>query len=95
VRKVSREEFLAMFDPRVYDTLRSTLERYPDAEALVCFENLAFDSSAFGDRSAVVVGPSNTFRSVADCVGKWLNDLPSQRQYASAWVSREDFLKKP
>lgn len=74
--------FLALFDPIVHATLANRWALHPDAEAFVVFENLMLDSSACGERTAVVVGPSCTFKSVAWCEGKWLNDLPSQRQYA-------------
>lgn len=93
MKEVSKEEFLELFDPSVHDKLREALERYPGAEGLVCFTNVAFDSSSFGKRTAIVVGPSNTFTSFKFCEGKWLNDLPSQRQYPDEYVKREVFLE--
>ena len=53
-----------------------------NATHLVLFQNVAFDSSAFGRQSLLFVGgPDNTYKSVAETEGVWLNDLPSQRQY--------------
>lgn len=94
----TRAEFLARFDLDTHDRLSGALEQYPNATALVCFENQALDSSYCGERSAIVVGPDNTFRSVKDCKGKYMpgglaaHDLPSQRQYPISFVLREEFL---
>lgn len=61
--------------------------------AMVCFENLQMDSSSFGARSAMPVGPGwTTFHDLkliteAAGTGPHLNDLPSQRQYATkVWI---------
>jgi hypothetical protein len=78
--EMTKNEFLELFEPEVHDDLIAALERYPDAEGLVCFENLQMDSSSCGERTAVVVGPSNTFTLEKARTGH-LNDLPSQRQY--------------
>ena len=91
LKQLTRDEFLSHFDPSVHARIKAAVVRYPDAEAVVIFENVAFDSSAFGDRQALVVGPSNTFKSVEFCEGKWLNDLPSQRQYPQAFCPASEF----
>ena len=66
--------------------------RFPDAEAVVLFENVAMDSSSFGERKVVIVGPDRGIESVAACEGKWLNDLPSQRLYPQAFVPLGELL---
>lgn len=93
IRRLTRQEFLGLFDNGgIAIAAIGLLRQYPDAVALVRFENLAFDSSQYGRATVVVVGPSNTFKSVEGCAGKWLNDLPSQRQYPVAYVTRADFF---
>jgi hypothetical protein len=88
MQALSKTEFLSLFDESVHAAIMEQFNRFPDAEAVVCFENLAFDSSNFGARSALVVGPSNTFKSIGECDGKWINDLPSQRQYPVSYLTR-------
>jgi hypothetical protein len=93
MKQLNKAEFLELFDPSIHQAILDNMKRYPDATAMVCFENLQLDSSRCGARSALVVGPSNTFKSVEFCQGKWLHDLPSQRQYPTSWASREDLLR--
>lgn len=83
------EEYLKESGAESLEPIRGALKHYQDGTAVVIFRNQMMDSSAFGDSSSVVVGPSNTFKSVEECEGKWLKDLPSQRQHAYAWISRE------
>lgn len=71
--------------------LKVALSGFPDAQALVYFENQQMDASKFGEGKTLVVGPSNTFTSVQFCEGKWLNDLPSQRMHPVAYVEAKDF----
>ena len=59
------------------------------ATHLVLFENQDFWSSQFGAKTVVCVGPGCTYKAPEECEGKWLNDLPSQRQYATAWCEVE------
>ena len=59
------------------------------ATHLVLFENQDFWSSGFGFKSVVCVGPGCTYGTTEECEGKWLNDLPSQRKYATAWCEVE------
>ena len=43
--------------------------------------NRMMDSSSFGDTSLIVIGPGCACETPEDCEGRWLNDLPSERQY--------------
>lgn len=94
IEKVSWEDFIKRGELASPQAVKEALQHYPDAVGVVLFQNLMMDSSSFGDSSSVIVGPSNTFTSAEACEGKWLKDLPSQRQYPVAWVSKEDVLKK-
>lgn len=84
LKELTREAFFALFDLDVHSQLENQLTR-PGVEALVVFECQQMDSSSFGNRSALVVGKPFTYKSVADCEGKWLKDLPSQREYPTSF----------
>lgn len=85
LKQLSKQELLDMFDESVHEKILEAAARYPDAEAIVVFENVDMSSSRLGERSALVVGPSNTFTNVEDASDKWLGDLPSERQYPTAY----------
>lgn len=88
MKLITIDELLTHYpDPATREHLVLAWHRYPTAEALVLFENQMLDSSALGTCTTVVVGPENTFPSVEACEGKWLNDLPSQRQHAIAYCT--------
>lgn len=77
------------FPEDVRPKLRALLAR-EGTVALVLYENQQLDSSAFGDSTAVAVGPGRTYKTVEEAAAGHLNDLPSQRQYPVAYVARED-----
>lgn len=84
IKEVSKAEFLALFDLSVHDKIEQSIV-LNRAVAVVCFENPTMDSSAFGSRTALCVGPGCTYKTPEEVDGKWLNDLPSQRQYPTAF----------
>ena len=91
MKQLDRASFLDMFDASIHDALIDAAQK-PGTVALVAFENQAFDSSAFGARSALRVGDGCTYASVETTEGKWLNDLPSQRQYPVGFVLVSDLV---
>lgn len=94
MRQLNKEEFFVQFDTSIHDQIVKSAAAYPDAEAIVRFENQDLSSTNLGAASALVVGPNNTFKSVTDCEGKWLYDLPSQRQYPVNYVLTSDLKGK-
>ena len=92
IPKLSKKEFLERghFDFAV--AFEEALKRKPDATGVVLFENLMMDSSSRGAMTAMIIGPTNTYKSAEDCEGKFLNEMPSQRQHPVAWVERKEFL---
>ena len=80
MKQLSITQFMAQFAPEVHKKIKQTCARYK-APHVVCFQNQQFDSSALGASTACPVGPNNTFKSPEDTADKWLNDLPSRRQY--------------
>jgi len=78
-------------------TFNELLKRLPEVIAqlqkqaantayLVRCENLQMDSRAFGRASVLAVGPGKTYETLEALEGKWLNDLPSERQYPTEYV---------
>ena len=94
-QQVTAAEFFSKLDPSVWTAVKDQLRKFPTATHFALFENLDFTSSQLGRRTCIVVGPNNTFKSPQDCVGRWLNDLPSQRQYPVAWVTVGDVRNSP
>ena len=85
LKEITVEELLKLFDPSVHDSIRRIAAK-PGVTDLVVFENLQMDSSRFGDRSAVIVGPGCTYKSLEEIAGLHLGDLPSQRKYPVAFA---------
>lgn len=84
LKELTREAFFALFSVEVHPQLEAQLVR-PGVEALVVFECQQMDSSSFGSRTALIVGAPFTYKSVEATEGRWLNDLPSQRQYPTSF----------
>lgn len=78
---------------RLQSGLEDLAKKFPDAEAVVHFENVTLDSSSLGAKTAVIVGPGREIDSVAACEGRWLNDLPSQRQHAQGYLPLSEIQK--
>ena len=87
LKELSIGDFLDLFDDSVRSKIVAAGSRYPDKQAIVCFENLDMWSSNLGHRSAVVVGPSTswTLEKVVE-PGFRLGDVPSRFQYPVAYV---------
>lgn len=85
MKRISFEALLSEFDESVRPVIPARAQKL-GATHVVVFENLDFCSSQLGKKTAVMVGPSCTYTSPEMCEGKWLNDLPSQRQYPTAYA---------
>ena len=84
MREITWAQLLGMFSEDTHAPLTETMKRWPTAEGMIVFECLDMSSSRLGERSAMPYGPDNTIKALDDVKGKWLNDLPSQRQYPVA-----------
>ncbi len=82
--QISLRQMLALMDESVRNRVVA-LARQPGTTHLVFFENQMLDSSACGQSTVLAIGPSGTYKTLADVQGKWLHDLPSQRQYPQYW----------
>lgn len=84
IREITWDQLLSMFSENAHAALVDAMKRWPTAIGMIVFENLDMGSSSLGERSAMPYGPDNTIKTLDDVKGKWLNDLPSQRQYPVA-----------
>ena len=83
-KKITKGELLDLFDRSVRVDLEQAF-RHEGTTHVVVFENLQMDSSAFGERTAVRVGPGCSY-SLQEALDNHLYDLPSQRQYPVAYA---------
>ena len=84
MKRISAQEFLEIFNPSVHAKIAARL-REDKSVAVVCFQTADLSASRVLS-SALGVGPNNTFHTVADTEGRYIGDLPSQRQYAESWA---------
>ena len=87
IKLITMGELLKKFDPDTRPAIQMLPRKKPTATHIALFENLQMDSSARGACTAVLVGPDNTFMTLEEIDGRWLGDLPSQRQHAVAAVA--------
>ena len=80
IRIVPLDAILGRFSPVGQTVVREMLTR-PGVSGVCYFENQQMDSPQFGSGQALIFGPSCTYKTLGELDGKWLNDLPSQRQY--------------
>lgn len=85
MEQIILEELVGRMEPEVQDAVRALAAR-DGVTHLVLFENHDFWSSQFGNKTALQVGPDCTYKTPEELVGRFLHDLPSQRQYATAFA---------
>lgn len=85
IKELTKDQFLAMFDESVRPLICERAKK-EETHAMVCFECLQKDSSFYGKRTAVCVGPGCSI-SLDDVEnGAKIGDLPSTFQYpVSLW----------
>jgi hypothetical protein len=88
MKKVAMSAQLEGYGGKPLEQINALLDR-DDVDGLISFENQQMDSSSFGVRTQVAYGPGCTYKKPEDVEGKWLNDLPSQRQYPVSYAEKE------
>lgn len=81
MQELTMDAFLEEFDPEVRPKIKEAIARYEGVTHVVMARCEDMWSSMRGHKTAMVVGPNNTYKTLEDCEGKWLGDLPSQRQH--------------
>lgn len=81
---LSREEFLKLFSPEAQRKIIKKLDG-PQQDnrvlGVVCMENLQYDSSDAGHRTALIYGPGYTCETLDAALDAHLGDAPSRFQY--------------
>jgi hypothetical protein len=91
MKEITFDELLEEFDESVREAICRAIGKN-DATHIVVAENAQLDASSSGAITAMAVGPTCTYKTVEECEGKWLHDLPSQRQYFTRYaVAPETF----
>ncbi len=88
MKNVSLDSMLEDSTDEVRLKVREIVQR-SDVTHLVKFQNQMLDSSSLGESSFVIIGPGCTFKNLDAVNGKWLKDLPSQRQYPVAFYAKD------
>lgn len=91
LKEVHIEEILKEFDEEDIEYLRQMVRDH-NATHIVLAENNNMSSSALGQKTAMVVGGTSSY-SLEECEGKWLNDLPSQRQYFTKYAPTQGWIE--
>jgi len=90
IKKLSWAEFIAQFDESVQDTL-STRRKKEGVDGMVMLVNHVMDSSRLGDRTAMIYGPSCTFKSLEMITdqkgGVYINGLPSSASFVESYTT--------
>lgn len=89
--KATAVEVLDKFHTELYPMILDSIERN-SATHFVYFVNPDMSSSQLGNSTGLCVGPDCTFKTPEDCRGKWLNDLPSQRQYPEIYCDAAELV---
>ena len=82
-KEVTWNEMLAELDESVHEAIKDAAA-INQASAIVVIENLDMWSSRHGDKSALCVGPTCTYKRVEDV--KRIGDVPSRFQYPKVWA---------
>lgn len=79
--EISEKQLFGMFGEQVHGKIREKLD-LEMVHGMIVFECVDTCSSNLGRRTAVTYGPGGTIPTLKSANGKWLGDLPSQRQHA-------------
>ena len=89
MKRVTWTAFLAALSEDVRERVAESAQRL-EATGAALFVNQQMDSSHCGDSSVLLFGPKLTYKGPEDIEGKWLFDLPSERQYPQEFAMREE-----
>jgi len=91
IPELPREEFMAQFVEESHGAIDDAVKK-TGATHVINMENLAFDSSEFGMRTALVVGPMCSIKSVQEALDNHvrLGDVPSRFQYPKNFMEVSD-----
>ena len=89
VKKLSWSEFIAQFDESVRDAIAVSRKK-DGVDGVVMLVNHVFDSSRFGDKTAMVYGPGCTYKSLQvirdQRCGVYITGLPSSASFVESYT---------
>ncbi len=85
LEKVSMKELLEKFGLEIRPVIEERAQKL-GASHVVCFENLQMDSSAFGAMTALMIGPTCTYKTLDEVRERRLGELPSVFQYPTCYA---------
>jgi hypothetical protein len=85
-KEITMDELLAQFHPSVHDAIRRAAQ-LPGTTHLVMFENQLFDSSRFGERSVLAIGPGRSTKTLEEAYAGRLGQMASDMQIPVAHVT--------
>lgn len=86
IPEISLDDLVSRFDPDVHEKLRRLAVSNPTDTHLVLYENQLFDSSQFGARSALIVGPQRSTPTLEVALAGHLGHLASDRKEPVAYT---------
>lgn len=86
MKEITYEELLSMFDEKSAREISDKATEIDSTHAVV-FENAELRVDAPINRTALLVGPNNTCKSIAEVEGRYLGDLPSERVYPQYYAA--------
>lgn len=87
MERITKTQLLELFDESVRARLESALGK-EGVDGLIVYEDAQIRVQ-YPARTAVVYGPGCTFKSV-ETSAKWLNDLPTMRQYPRCYYQKDE-----
>lgn len=84
MKKITKRQLFDLFHPSVHNRIEALLEQ-DGTIGIVVFENQDPKSLSRGDVTAMAIGPGCTYKTAAECEGRFIYDTSSQRRYAVAY----------
>lgn len=88
LKPITKQQLFALADPEVNETLARLLF-YGETTAIVVFEVLQMDSSQCGHRQFLSIGPTRTYKTIAEVAPHHLGDVPSRFAYPVSYYEKE------
>ena len=88
LKKITMGKLKELTHVSIHARLEQSLKK-EGVDYLVLFENQQFDSSEFGKRSILSVGPTCTYKTLEEVAKGHLGNVPSRFQYPVSYVEKE------
>lgn len=89
IPEISLDELVSKFDPEVQPKLRRLAAANPNDTHMVLYENQLFDSSQFGAKSALIIGPGRSTQTLEVALAGHLGHAVSDMKIPTGYVVLE------